>query len=371
MRLLPQTLSLVAQTRAALLEGIRARRWVGVLPGERLLSRELQVSRWTVSAAVRSLARDGLVAVQHGCRCAIRPRALGAAGRRPARPATVALLTPQPLAHLRQFDALWVDELRRILHEMNAGLSIVDTTGKLPTRPERALRQAVEASPHDAWVLLLSARATQLWFARERLPAIIAGSCGEDVVLPAVDVDYRAAGVHAGHVLLGAGHRRIAYLVPPNPTGGVVAAEQGLRAALGSAPGRPAELTVLQAETCTAIGRVLERNFGAEAPTAIVCAKAGAALTTFAHLAARGLRVPRDVSLVSMEAEPFFQHLTPSLAHYALSPALYGQRVARLICQQFAAALPPQRSLLQLGYVAGASIAKLHRRALPSLRGGA
>ena len=127
MHLIPRRPSLIAETRAVLLEGIRAGRWERMLPGGRRLARELQVSRSTVDCAMAVLKREGMLSVQQGRRGEILPRALQGAAPRVTGATSVALLVPQPLAQLRQFTALWVDELRRILHDEKIGLHIVDS----------------------------------------------------------------------------------------------------------------------------------------------------------------------------------------------------------------------------------------------------
>lgn len=355
---LPHRSSLIVETRAVLLEGIRARRWVKTLPGERHLARELQVSRSTVGSAIGELMREGMLSVQHGRRCEILPRALQAIDPRSAHRATnVALLMPLPLAQLRQFTALWVDELRRILHDANIGLSIVDSCVASSPRPARSLQRTVATSPHALWLLLLTSRPVQAWFQNAGVPAIVTGTCGEGIALPSVDADHRAAGVHASHVLLRTKHRRIAYFVPPNPTGGILRFEAGLRAALSAERRTPPELAVFAAGTRDEVGRAIERCFAGFRPTAIVCAKAGTALTVWSHLARRGLRVPQDVSILSTESEPFFDHLAPPLAHYALDPARYAQRMARVVTQRMTVHSPPESHLLELRFVPGGTIA--------------
>jgi DNA-binding LacI/PurR family transcriptional regulator len=354
---IPRRPSLIAETRAVLLEGIRAGRWVKTLPGERLLAAELQVSRATVAAAMAELKREGRLAVHHGRRGEILPAALEGGDPHATRAATVALLVPQPLAQLRQFTALWVDELRRTLHDLDIGLRIVDSRVARSERPARSLQRIVATLPDATWLLLLTSRQVQAWFQSQRVPAIVTGTCGEGIVLPSVDADHRAAGVHAGHVLLRMKHRRIAYFVPPNPTGGVLHFEAGMRATFAAERRLQAEIAVMMAATRDEVGRAVERCCTGFRPTAIVCAKAGAALSVWSHLAGRGLRVPRDISLLSTESEPFFDLLAPPLSHYALDPARFARLVARRVVQPLPGGLVPDSQKLELRFVAGGSVA--------------
>jgi len=114
---------------------------------------------------------------------------------------------------------------------------------------------------------------------------------------------------------------------------------------------------VIIAESRDEVGRAIERCLAGFRPTAIVCAKANTALSVWSHLAYRGVRIPRDVSLLSAESEPFFDHLAPSLAHYALAPAHYAQIVGRVVTKQLAVSTPLDSQMLELDFVSGGTIA--------------
>lgn len=57
---IPHRVSLASQAGAYLREGIRSGRWGKWLPSERELCEELQVSRFTLRAALKELAREGI-----------------------------------------------------------------------------------------------------------------------------------------------------------------------------------------------------------------------------------------------------------------------------------------------------------------------
>ena len=93
MPLLPQRVSLVGQTVAAVREGIATGEWTGHLPGELELCERLQVSRVTLRSALRQLTREGLVRARQGSR---REIIAGGKKRRPAATPRVVLLSPVP-----------------------------------------------------------------------------------------------------------------------------------------------------------------------------------------------------------------------------------------------------------------------------------
>lgn len=354
---LPRRISLVSETQAVVLHGLQTGRWKTTLPGERALSDQLGVSRWTLRLALVALAKGGQLQICQGLPCKItRQGQMRSVG--PPRPLRIGLLLPRPLVQLRQYVSLWVDELRSILHNRDQALCIIDA-GRVfsSSRPERQMQQLVDKQPCDAWILLLSSTAVQAWFQGQGLPAIIAGTPGENISLPSVDVDHRAAGVHIGHVLLRAGHRRIAYFIPRAPTGGVLTCEYGLRSALSQATGGPTELRLIPGDTRAEIRRSLAVCLNsAAAPTALVCAKASAALTVLSDLSHRELRVPRDLSVISVEAEPYFEHLVPAPTHYTRSAIGFAKKVARLIERRLEGSTPLVNFELELTYVPGETV---------------
>src|SRR5476649_1968444 len=107
---IPKRLSLVTQTEKILLKGIIRGTWKYHLPGERILAKELQVSRGTLHAALAMLAKQNLIRIHHGRSCEIVQQ-----GRRKARIpvlSRIACLTPDPTWRLAPFFVLYMDDLR-------------------------------------------------------------------------------------------------------------------------------------------------------------------------------------------------------------------------------------------------------------------
>lgn len=314
-----------------LLAKINSGTWKESLPGERLLSAELRVSRGTLRAALVRLAERNVIAIAHGRACTIKT-----GRRRPAKPAAVkrvALLCPDHLSHLPQFDALWVDELRTILHERGIDLSVLQSKRAYRSGSHDALRRLVASHPHDGWILLLSNHRLQHWFESQELPAVIAGSRFDSIRLPAIDMDRYAAGLHAGHMLYARGHRHVVQLFPPDPPAGILAAGSGLRMVYSPDRAPTAEFSMVQIpapndEACKVIDRLFRRE---HPPTAIICSRARIALVVHSHLHRIGRRVPQDVSLIALEWEPFLEHVVPEVACYGKSTARFAQRVARAL----------------------------------------
>ncbi|WP_068769872.1 substrate-binding domain-containing protein [Termitidicoccus mucosus] len=336
----PQKTSLVTQTRDVLERGIAGGRWRFSLPGERALSRELQVSRWTLRMALAALAREGVIYIRHGRACEIAP-ARQAARRRAVSWQTGCVL-PAPLWQMRPFVALWVDALRVCLQELGGQFVLHDGARYFRPGGSRALAALTRQSPHDCWLLLLSNHEMQRWFHRRGLPVVVAGSSFDDAVLPSVDLDLRAMARHAAGVLLARGHRRIAMLTSHRGYAGVLDSERGLREAMDGAGGRGGELLVEYhggepAEICRKLDRLIARE---RRPTAFFIQQSAAWLTAAGHLARHGLLAPRDFSVIVAQDEPYLSHLVPEPARYVASPDLFARKIASLVRRACERVLP-------------------------------
>ncbi|HEY9250657.1 MAG TPA: GntR family transcriptional regulator, partial [Rariglobus sp.] len=211
MTLIPQN-SLGARTAERLKTMIADGLWTGWLPGERSLSRTLQVGHATLRAALAQLRHEGVVESHHGVgnRIVALPES---AGTSLPLPASVGLLIPETVRHLRPF-SLWLDDFRDHLIQAGWRLKLYADARHYRAGPDKSLQRLVAQNHHDCWVLVLSSPAMQHWFETSGPPCILAGSCHGGINLPSVDVDHRAVSRHAAGVLLRAGHRHLALFNP-------------------------------------------------------------------------------------------------------------------------------------------------------------
>ncbi len=282
--------------------------------------------------ALAHLQREGAIATQHGLghRIATQPTA-GAAKRttRPAAALSVGLITPDALENLRPYTALWVDELRALLFENGARFVTFSGHRFFTGHPEKALARLVAQNPQRCWILAHSNRHVQQWFHDNAIPCIIAGSSHPGLPLPNVDLDFFAVCRHAAGAMLRLGHRRIAYFAKQSDRAGDLESERGFDDGARTSTHREVEHVIVRHDgTVEGAYRALGRMFGvAHPPTAVLVAQAVFYLTTVAFLAERGLRVPKDVSLISREDETFLAFLKPAPAHYACNPKTYAKRL--------------------------------------------
>src|SRR5262249_51447594 len=106
-------LTIATQVVQMLRERLRRGEWEGSLPSEKSLSKQLQVSRETLRAALRQLQREGVVRIAHGratriIRSSRRPPAKASAS---AEKRVIAMITPRPERSASAWYNCLIDEL--------------------------------------------------------------------------------------------------------------------------------------------------------------------------------------------------------------------------------------------------------------------
>lgn len=245
------------------------------------------------------------------------------------------------------------------LNEQGRSLNIFDSPRAYGRNPEYALKNLVEKNPQTDWILFNSTQLMQQWFQLHGQTAVIAGSRFAGIHLPAVDIDSRATGVHAGHTLLGLGHSRIVFLRPIAATAGDLAVEAGLKEILGKADYTSVHFSVVTSgegttEICRTITKALAKS---DCSTVVICARSTFVATVFSHLLQLGRRVPNDISLLSIEWEPFLDLVVPHISHYKVSPVEFAKQISNCISRSAAKQKNP--IFLTQEYIKGGSLKAL------------
>lgn len=353
---LPKRSSLHNECVRVLKARIEAGEWSDTLPGERRIAEILNVGRDTIRLALSELAGDGWIDVgSSGKQRRILKRSVKV---KISKIGTwrIGMLSPFPLQQLSPAMLSEVDQVRSILSRRGGVLDFMTPPWYGAPSVARKLSILLETEPHDAWILYRSPKPVQTSFESSRAPCLIRGYPHQGVTLPYMDYDWTAIGRHAVAELWRKGHRRIGVLLPRDGMRGNIAAWQGAVSFReqgvdlldvwedGSKQGLIAEMTAILGKS--------------HPPTAFVTLRARQAITLLTWLGTQGLRVPSDISMISLTTDSEMSHLVPSITAYQTDPSFFAKRVARQLELLVNARLGSQRGLLVMpDLVPGGSIA--------------
>lgn len=351
---IPQRSTLVSQTIAVLENGMREGRWTIQLPSQSELCGQLAISRTTLRIALHELRRRGHIQVSQGSPTLIvrRFRARKAAHTI----ARVVLVLPEPLWCLRPSVARWAGELRPLVEQMGLEFVLSETSQPYRVRSAGHLEKLIQAHPAAAYVIFGATAAMQTWFAARGVPTILAGSAFPGVNLPSIGYDHAAIAQHAAGKLVSAGHERTAILL--QRTGSAADAVTCAAFAASRKPGAPVPVVLEHDGSLLEIESRL-RQFArlSNRPTALFVTKSHAVPAALTILPRLGLAVPRDVSVICREDDPFLGFLVPAVARYSSDASAIARKLARALTRLAAGQpLPATHECIMPHFVAGQSI---------------
>jgi LacI family transcriptional regulator len=329
MQLIPQRISLVAQTGDLLKRGIQAGVWKDQLPGEVALCQQLQVSRVTLRAALQQLQREGWCTAGQGRRRRIRH---DPSQSHPMPPSDrVVLLSPLALHSLPAGTVYWVDALREHLAAAGYRLEFIESHAAWARHPERVLESLVQEHRAAGWVLYHSNARQQGWFAERGLPCVVSGSSHPGIRIASVDIDYAAACRHAVGCFAAKGRTRLAFLMPRSEQAGNLESERGFLNGIAGHPGLAGEILHHDGSVsgiCQTLHRLRRMD---PVVDGLLVAKPAHALTALTHLLREGIRLPEQMALISRDDDPMFDHLVPLVARYRTEPAAFARKISRRV----------------------------------------
>jgi hypothetical protein len=315
---LPKRASLIHETAHTLKAWISRGLLSDVLPGELQLKARLGVGRDTLRQALKILEDDGWVSLSSKGQ---QRRVLGAQGRQPSDSDTdpsglpVTLLEDQPIS--TRVTLLELEDTERDLSRLGLRLRFVSPRIFQLRTPGKALERLVRSHPSSAWILNKTTEPIQRWFAESGLPTLIYGLPFPGVNLPFVGSDWGAAAFHAGLQLMRAGHWNVGFVEKSDPSPGTDAARAGLKRALVAFPDQGTLVSIRSGSDPEAVVQAMEQAWSRpNRPTALVCTSTNMLLSIYSWLTQRGIRVPGELSLVSLANDTWLARLCPSLHHY-------------------------------------------------------
>lgn len=301
-----------------------------MLPSERALCEQYEVSSITIRRALRDLVQSGLIYRENG---------VGTFVAQPTRRFAIALIfcgfAEEGWRHQSHMFGSIIGSVGQVIWEHESALTVSNLSSV--TVLSDAIRQIAENSSFDGLLIRadreLPSEVADL-LASFAVPYVLIKKKAIDRQGNAIWMDNRQHARLATEHLLGLGHRRIGCIVGRQESHTFRERVQGYREAL-NAFGIAFESELVRYGTSefanAAYGETLALLDLASPPTAIVIGGDNLGHGVFAALRERGVRIPDDMALVGFDEAEQAQTLQPPLTALATADYQLGQESAKLL----------------------------------------
>lgn len=351
--------SIIELTAAHVRKGLQEARWEAGLPGVRRLAADLDVSHDSVRAALRLLESEGLL-----CKPPVagRGRQLTQKSRKQAktvvRPLRVALLPSDPLSiGSAQSQQLMLRLQTSLEHAGHEAFISTQALSQLDNNLKRLARLVRDTSA-DAWVVYSASQEMLAWFIEKQIPVIAIGGHTQNLPIACSRSDNTESLGATLDLLVMNQHRRIVLICPliwRQPDLHHAAkfflkhlAHHGLKTSDYNLPNWE--------ETAEGTTRLFESLFKATPPTALLIFDPSVVVAALLFLSRQGLRVPEDVSLVSLTEDPVFSKLHPALTHFEWEIEPHLRRITRWVCDLARGRADNETKTIQTIFIPGGTI---------------
>lgn len=302
--------SMAEQVAQHLRDGLRQGHWRGSMPGRIQLAAELGVNHKTTNAALQILENEGVLISRGAGRG--REIVLHDSQPSPSSLRVKILLYEESDAHDEHIVQLGYRLEQR-------GHQVSHATKTLTSLKFDAKRVAdmVEKDNGDAWVIQAGSRPVLEWFAGQSVPAFALFGRQSQLPIASLATLKSPAMAEVLRRLVDLDHRRIVMLVR----------EERRKPGPGLFERRfLEELTSLGIDTGTynlpewkddarGFHQCLDSLYRHTPPTALLISEPALFFATQQYLLGKGLKVPRDVSLVSLDNHPAYAWFQPKVSH--------------------------------------------------------
>ena len=351
---IPRPESLVDLAAAVLRARIREGRYGDTLPGEPRLASELMIARGTLRKALEILVAQGWVSATRSGSARRITLESGASGGRRTR--YVGVLSPQPLDRLSSPTQHFLRDLGSLVESEGIMLVHHHSAATRRQRPDRLLDNLLAENPADLWLLYEATIPVARFFLQARVPAIVCGGPAVDMGLPACGFNGLAAMRHAVGVFTRAGHTRI--IAPtryPRPRRAQVIGEELAKRGIHFDPER--DMPCWHSDPDELHRLLRERLRRPDRPTAWIVNGLEGLVVVFCTLMELGLRIPDDISLLTIGSDPMLQIFRPAISHYSTPHRMLARAMARMIRAHLQSPAPaPVLLELDTEFVKGGSV---------------
>jgi DNA-binding LacI/PurR family transcriptional regulator len=200
------------------------------------------------------------------------------------------------------------------------GYALLISAGRPDEPSESLLRPLLEHRADGAFLFLSGSPDLRRWYVRRvreiRTPTVVFEEVVDAPDVISVTAANRDGARRLAEHLIGAGHRRIAFVAAEVPWPMVEQRREGYHDALRAAGiAEDPELELFSGSWSTGAGETLVEALLAlsQPPTAVMCGNDLLALGVLAHLRRRGLRVPADVAVTGFNDFEFASYVDPPL----------------------------------------------------------
>lgn len=310
----PRHLQLSEQLRQRLIvENLR--------PGDKFLTvrqiaEEYQVSVMTSHRSIQELIGDDLLTVEKfkGCFVGKAVRNLQRAATKPL----ITVLTPESVYSHAIVPEMFIRGIRETLPHARVVLEYLPSHETIPFL-ETLVSAGATATDARAFVLRSVDVSVKRFFGQQNLPVVVTGSVEPGIELPSVERDERQVTYTVTKLLLSKGHRRFAYVEWNAPLLGLQQRRDGFAAALHEAglikhlkdadaylyPTSPHET-----ETIATVREIMSQK---DRPTAVIFGLEQQAVWGVRVLQQLGLKMPKDVAVISLEGGALTDHIAPRI----------------------------------------------------------
>lgn len=314
-------LTAVEQVAVHMRSQIVEQRMRGEMPGIHQLAADLMVNHKTVKAALEILQKEGILVSQGlGKPRRIRIEALGKAAT-----LRIAILLYEP-------DDRKIDHILETVHQLvEAGHHPFYTKKALIelNMNVNAVSRLVGRTEADAWLVVGGSLPVLEWFSQQAFPAFgLFGRVNTVPIASAIPNKQSALREAVGH-LVSIGHRRIVMIAredrrKPKPG----SSEQHFLDDLAAhgIPTGPYNLPDWE-ETPGGMNALLDSLFRHTPPTALLIQSLEFAMAVMLYCANRGIKIPQQLSVVTMDPDRAFGWCTPAISHIGFDSRPLIQRI--------------------------------------------
>ena len=320
------------------------------MPGDRYLTvrelaRRFRVSPVTVNRTIRGLAEEGLLEIRGNAGTFV-----GVA----VRPTTATLQMVHVIAPdlPSQRERLFKQGLAEGLLSAMPGVSMqlhllpaIDPGGYL----NAIYNESSAPSNMVGAVLLRVPRVVREFFFRRRFSAVVFGNVEDHIDLPYIDRDQRAIGDTIARYLLARGHKRLGLVMMDAWNPGDNLLMQGIHDALSAAsmPSTAISVQSVPEEPPMIHSLIQQITSRSDRPTALLCRSDIIAVEALSALTKLGMRVPRDVALVSLGNDgPVLRQVSPMITAMTNDHQLRGRLAGELLIAVHRGQEPTSRRLV-------------------------